>query len=276
MKLIVRADDLGYCEAVNLGIIDCIKHGIVTTAELMVDMPGTEQAVALIKEYPAISLGLHCHYQGKACADPALIPSLVDDNGNIVMRKRKKTEPGYKPDLGELFIEYKAQLERFYQLMGHYPDYIKPVGPNADKMKQLGREMGIPADYRGGFEIGPTPIYPAPEWEHLDYYTTPVLLAKEHEKLENQILLNPENFFINDEAGILTCGHKVVEVVMHPGWLDDYVMEHSSYTIIRVKDLMALKSSKVKQWIEDNQIELVGVSDVLYGANRYQEYYQGR
>lgn len=276
MKLLIRADDFGYCEAVNLGIMDSIKNGIVTTVELMVDMPGTEQAVELIRDYPMISIGLHCHFQGKACADPALIPSLVDENGNIVMRKRKKTEPGYRPDLEELFIEYQAQLERFKKLLGHYPDYIKPVGPNAGRMKKLGRELGIPCDYRGGYEIGPTPIYPAPEWEYLDYYTVPVLLKKEHEQLENQIKLNPVDYFLNDEAGILTCGHAVAEVVMHPGWLDDYVMENSSFTIIRVKDLQALKSPLVKTWIKTNQIILASAYDILHGTDRYQEFYRNR
>lgn len=272
MKLIVRADDFGYCEAVNRGILDCLQHGIVTTVELMVDMPGTLQAVEMLKEFPEISVALHCHYQGKACADPASIPSLIDDEGNLIMRKKRKTDPSYKPNLEEMFIEYKAQIARFKELMGRYPDYLKPIGPNAKKMKVYAQELGIPCDYRGGYEIGDKPIYPDPKWEYLDYYTVPVVITKEQEKLENQHKVDAIGYFLNDEAGILRNGHQVVEMVMHPGWLDDYVLENSSYSFIRVKDLIALKSPKVKAWIQEHQIELASAYDVLHNTRHYQAY----
>ena len=41
-KIIVRADDLGYSRAVNLGIADTVKHGIINNVGLMVNMPTTE------------------------------------------------------------------------------------------------------------------------------------------------------------------------------------------------------------------------------------------
>ena len=52
MKLVIRADDFGYTEEFNRGTIEAIKHGIVTTVDMMLDTPGTLDAMERIKEYP--------------------------------------------------------------------------------------------------------------------------------------------------------------------------------------------------------------------------------
>jgi chitin disaccharide deacetylase len=58
-KLIVNADDLGYREEVNRGIIYAHKNGIVTSASLFVEREGTQDALRLIKENPSLGLGIH-------------------------------------------------------------------------------------------------------------------------------------------------------------------------------------------------------------------------
>ncbi len=57
--LIVNADDFGLCEGVNRGIIAAAKHGIVTSASLMVRQPAAETAAAWARRHPELSLGLH-------------------------------------------------------------------------------------------------------------------------------------------------------------------------------------------------------------------------
>ena len=49
-KLIVNADDFGYSEAVNYGIISAHRNGIVTSTTMMANMPGFDHAVNLLKE----------------------------------------------------------------------------------------------------------------------------------------------------------------------------------------------------------------------------------
>jgi predicted glycoside hydrolase/deacetylase ChbG (UPF0249 family) len=58
-KLVVNADDLGYREEVNRGIIYAHKNGIVTSASLFVDREGTQDALRLIKENPGLGIGIH-------------------------------------------------------------------------------------------------------------------------------------------------------------------------------------------------------------------------
>jgi predicted glycoside hydrolase/deacetylase ChbG (UPF0249 family) len=57
--LIVTADDFGISQSVNRGIVEAHLGGIVTGASLMVHRPASEEAVALARECPALSLGLH-------------------------------------------------------------------------------------------------------------------------------------------------------------------------------------------------------------------------
>jgi predicted glycoside hydrolase/deacetylase ChbG (UPF0249 family) len=57
--LVVNADDFGLCSGVNRGIVEAHRRGIVTSASLMVGMPGTEEAARLARDCPALSVGLH-------------------------------------------------------------------------------------------------------------------------------------------------------------------------------------------------------------------------
>lgn len=57
--LVVNADDFGACSGVNRGIVEAHRRGIVTSASLMVGMPGTEEAALLARDCPLLSVGLH-------------------------------------------------------------------------------------------------------------------------------------------------------------------------------------------------------------------------
>lgn len=53
MKLIVNADDFGYSDGVNLGIIEAHRSGIVTSTSAMVTMPSIDHAVGIARFHPA-------------------------------------------------------------------------------------------------------------------------------------------------------------------------------------------------------------------------------
>ncbi len=58
-KLIVNADDFGYREGINKGVIYAHQNGVVSSASLFVEREGTDEAVRLAKEHPSLGLGLH-------------------------------------------------------------------------------------------------------------------------------------------------------------------------------------------------------------------------
>jgi hypothetical protein len=58
-KLVVNADDFGRSSPVNRGIIEGHQKGIVTSASLMTDREGFDEAVQLARENPNLGIGLH-------------------------------------------------------------------------------------------------------------------------------------------------------------------------------------------------------------------------
>ena len=62
--LIVNADDFGRSKAINEGIIEGHKKGIVTSASLMTTREGFDDAVVLAKANPALGIGLHLDLDG--------------------------------------------------------------------------------------------------------------------------------------------------------------------------------------------------------------------
>lgn len=57
--LIVNADDLGYAEGVNEGIVEAHKKGIVTSTSLMVRGKAASHGVKLAKKNQGLGIGLH-------------------------------------------------------------------------------------------------------------------------------------------------------------------------------------------------------------------------
>ena len=82
-QLLIRADDIGYSYAVDLGIARSVNEGLVRSAGLMPNMPEAERGWSLVAD-SGIAVGQHTNVcLGKPCADPAFIPSLLDENGEF-------------------------------------------------------------------------------------------------------------------------------------------------------------------------------------------------
>jgi predicted glycoside hydrolase/deacetylase ChbG (UPF0249 family) len=73
--LIVTADDFGISRGINSGIVEAHLRGVVTSTSLMVDRPACEEAVALARGCPKLSLGLHLELDG---VDPRNVPAEIE------------------------------------------------------------------------------------------------------------------------------------------------------------------------------------------------------
>ena len=51
--------------------------------------------------------------------------------------------------------------------------------------------------------------------------------------------------------------HDVCELMVHPGYIDDFLLEFSTYNIPRAEEIDILTSKELKKMIVDNQIQLV-------------------
>ncbi len=58
-RVIINADDFGLCTEVNQAVLRAHAHGVLTSASLLVNAPGTAAAVALARDLPTLGLGIH-------------------------------------------------------------------------------------------------------------------------------------------------------------------------------------------------------------------------
>lgn len=57
--LIINADDFGFSDGINIGIIEGFRAGAITSTSIMVGMPAFADAVRRAREVPALGVGLH-------------------------------------------------------------------------------------------------------------------------------------------------------------------------------------------------------------------------
>lgn len=122
-KLIVTADDYGMSRAVNDAIDAGIEAGLITSTNVMTNMPFYREA-AKLKDHPQVSVGLHWVLaSGRPILAKKEIPTLVNEKGEFypypVFRSRlRKKQISY----AEIKKELVAQYQLYADLMGK-PDY---------------------------------------------------------------------------------------------------------------------------------------------------------
>jgi len=143
--LIVNADDLGASAAVNRGILEACEHGVVTSASLMVDMPGAEDFARRREQVPQLSVGLHA--------------TLTSEDGELRIER------------SECRAELERQLERFEALLGRAPTHLDShhnvhleLASLGEVFAALAAELGVPlrarsaaryyADFYGQWDDG--------------------------------------------------------------------------------------------------------------------------
>jgi chitin disaccharide deacetylase len=78
-RLIINADDFGFSSEINAAVIRAHTHGVLTSASLMVNEDGFEEAVELARQHPSLGVGLHLTLLcGRSRLAPTAIPRLVD------------------------------------------------------------------------------------------------------------------------------------------------------------------------------------------------------
>lgn len=83
-RLIINADDFGRSREINTAVIRAHAEGVLTTASLMVNEEGFEEAVALARLHPRLGVGLHLSLVcGRSALSPKEIPDLVDAEGQF-------------------------------------------------------------------------------------------------------------------------------------------------------------------------------------------------
>ncbi|HBF7900093.1 chitin disaccharide deacetylase [Clostridioides difficile] len=241
-KIIINADDFGYCEAVNYGIISAHNNGIVRSTSMMANMPGVEHGVGLLKENKTLNCGVHMTL---SCGRPLLsnLKAIVDKDGFFI--RRITDEIIEKMDCDEIYRELCAQIDRVKGLgidISHLDSHhhihtlvsLKPV------IEKIVTKYNLPI--RGGFEY------------NLEYSKVVPLIDSFYKENVS------EEYFIKNIDEIMK--YDVVDIMSHPAFLDDYILNSTSYAIDRTKEHKILTSKKVKEFLERNGLVISSYRDI--------------
>lgn len=240
-KLIVNADDMGFCEAVNYGIISAYQNGIVRSCTIMAGMPGFEHAVKLLKENPGLGCGVHLTL---SLEKPILssVKTIVDEKGYF--HRRITNELVDQFDLKEVYEEFCAQIEKVKEAgieithldSHHHVHTLKSLAP---VIKQIVNKYQLPI--RGGFEtdIQYDKVIPLidsfyGEQVRVDYFELNIAHIREYD---------------------------CVDLMSHPAFIDEYLTQKTSYGIQRMKEYSILTDAKVMKFLEQQQIILTNYKE---------------
>ena len=246
-KILVRADDLGYSEAFNYGLARAVKSGIVKSVGVMPNMEWAEHGVRLLDGTDA-TFTVHANIcQGKPLTDPKLIPSLVDENGIF---KDKSLYREAKEDfvvLEEVVLEVEAQFLRLVELTGKKPYMVEAHAvPSANFNKALAivaQKYGVESMKFGpkGPMIANTYLKFSMDSGNPDY--NPFESFK-------KAALQP---MAEDEAALM---------VLHPGFVDEYVLTTSYITTARALEVAFAINPEVPAWCAENGVQLLTYADL--------------
>ncbi|GGD79435.1 ChbG/HpnK family deacetylase [Croceicoccus mobilis] len=295
-QMIVRADDVGASKIYNEGVFEAVDNGVVTWVDIMLDSPGTIDALIKLKERPWISVGWHAHMWGSPVLPAAEVPSLVVPEGEEYagrFREDIQTAPDVKFE--EALAELRAQMELSIQYLGHPPTFGSPglgmpmQGP-VEPTPFLRAKQQVIDEYHliDGWYNNMGKVEAEPKWaDKKAWYTNMLPSVKDFYQTDSvadwEENYSPVNYYTEDRGGMLKLmdeGWTPIRA-FHPGYLDLWTyrrMERGDrtmsrrFSLIRLLDLEGLTSNELKDWIRENRIALVSPKDLLFGRNAYQDH----
>lgn len=243
--VIMRADDLGFCEAVNLGIAKTVESGPIRTVGLMANMEAAGHGAALLKG-KGCCLGLHANFSvGKPVCPAGEVPTLVDQNGVFHPSGRYRSGEDFAGS-GDLYRELAAQYGRYLELVGEKPSYIEAHAVMNERLDRVFCEFAR---------------------EHGLLYQPPFADMEVHGKRVQMCGMRCMEEGYDARAAVREAfagmeeGHYYV-YVCHPGYLDRYLWEHSSLRLPRMDEVEMLTDPELTGWMEAEGVCCVTYDDL--------------
>ena len=276
-RLIVCADDFGLDLAVNEAVEKAHRHGILTTASLMVGAPAAADAVARARRLPELRVGLHLVLvDGFAVLPSGEIPALVGADRKFSPNMARAGFrffflPGVRRQLAK---ELRAQFAAF-RATGLALDHVNAhkhmhVHPTVARLiVEIGREYGMRAVrvpwepvevLRAAFPGAhhPTPLYQL--WiERLRRSLGAAGLA-----VNDHLFGLAWSGEFNEERWLRLLPHLpdgVSEAYLHPATERTPALVSAMPGYRQQQELAALLSPSVRGLIADLGVELIGYGD---------------
>ncbi|HUR77642.1 MAG TPA: ChbG/HpnK family deacetylase [Acidimicrobiales bacterium] len=245
-RLVVQADDLGMCRAVNEGIGLAKTDGILTQTSVMAPTPWFAEGAAMAKRL-GIATGLHltltCDWQYYRWSPLTSGASLRDPDGTF----KSTVEAAKADDVDEAIAEGHAQIDRA-EALGLTIGYVDP-------------HMGIsvvPAYEAACARLGVKFMYPGPQPHHR--FESIVYLSVQSRRdrgawfADHLDQLGPGTHMVQSHPAVASAELRAME----PEDSRNFFWTEPT----RVPDLEALCAPEVRKVVEARGIELVGVQDL--------------
>ncbi|MGX8790713.1 chitin disaccharide deacetylase [Oceanobacillus sp. M60] len=228
MRIEINADDFGLTKGVTDGIIQAHQDGCVTSTTLMMNGLATDYAVEKALENPDLKVGIHLVLTwGKPLHSS--VPNLVKSDGTF------RFTSGYRdmeaPNISEVELEWRAQLDAYLTTglpLDHIDSHHHVHGwpPLKNLVIQLAKEYDVPVRYVDSIA------------DHPEICWTDTLWTGFYKEGITDDLFD----VLHEENGTS------IEVMTHPGQVDDDLRKVSSYTDDREKEIEILSRIKVPDW----------------------------
>ena len=247
-RIILRADDLGYSEAVNYGMAYACENQMPISIGLMMNMPCVRHGYDLIRE-KGYCLGIHTNISvGRPVLAPAEIPSLVEEDGFFHSSKTIRSAGKDIIAVEDAEKETEAQIRKFIEMTGRQPDYLDMHAVFSKNFLQGVRNVGE----RLGIVCSTVPL------------ETPTMRVGNAEVILN-VHGSSGRTLDEDIEEFMASEYETMIYVFHPGYVDKAIMETSSVNVQRVYDADLLHSEKLRDCLAEKEIELITYSDLIGG-----------
>ncbi len=259
-KLVVNADDFGYTQGVNEGIVRAHREGILTATTLMAHGAAFDDAVRRAGDVPGLDVGVHLTLVG-APRYPATISDLL-----VAMARRRIDIAG---ELRQQIEKVLAAGIRPRHLDAHKHTHLLP--PVLKRVAELSREYVIPW-VRRPFDF-PIQASGVPFSRRVVTRAMGTFSGRFYRVLRGYGCRTTDHF-----AGFRITGRYdaaelcalirglpdgVTELMTHPGLCTDELRAaHTRLKESRQKELDALVSADVRRALADAGVALVGFRDL--------------
>jgi len=278
-KAIFNADDFGFSEKVNEGIVECFLNGVVTDSSVIMTMPATEHAISLIKKHK-LNAGVHLDITEGKPLSKVKNNSIISNGGFCGVAEIILNASLGKLNKQDIKKEFRKQIDKFKksEIKPTHLDthqYIHMIPIVFDAVAEVAKEYRIKT-LRISAENLSINLYKLQNESLLSLLRPDIfksifvstLSNVSKTKLKKYGLKTTDNFFgiarINSK-NVLASFENIIknmpfgtsEVMCHPGYYDKKIENFSCYVKQREDELSALISPRIKELIKKYKINLI-------------------
>jgi len=242
-KIIITADDFGFTDNTNKGIIETVEQGATTEASLMVNCYGSDNAMQYAKENNWNNVGIHLQ--------------LFDTTKDEKPFRGKDYDQILKEwSADKLLRKLKAEIVKFEDFFGTTPSHINGhkqlhfnpkvidyIFDYASKNNMYVRKWG---DFETSTTIDNDLKFVKNKFKEYNIKTSDYLLGFEYD------FNNPENATDNYKGLIdNSTEDSIIEILFHPGYYEDFEASLTSFLKERETDRKLLCSKKFEDMLRE-------------------------